>query len=375
MIFRVMKENEIEDKGLGKGIYSKKFDMNYYNSFGSFGNALDNITTHIVNGNRAETEYISCSKDFCLDLEKYATEQLDLRPYLALVSNHDESVIESDFYDIIKEKINLYESIFNKAMNERLTIEQYKDLINQDEILSSVYADLEKSDNIYAGIIRRNIDLYLRYPKGSLAGEIFRMPQAEVKKMVIDTSSNIYFDKTYKEFFELGLIHNKNGERKEKFNQWEYGTAKNSSEVLVLNHISSDDIQVLNPLQYDILYVLIRSFPFGSIKPEVIEMLDLFKEENYSKIRNLFKDSNELLVFDNLYVQRKSILNACETRQVFRAAIYYKREIIKKCIQYLNYTLNKKFYDKYIPTIDETIKLNECPAIELQGDKILKKVR
>ena len=90
MIFRVMKENEIEDKGLGKGIYSKKFDMNYYNSFGSFGKVLDNITTHIVNGNRAETEYISCSKDFCLDLEKYATEQLDLRPYLALVSNNDE---------------------------------------------------------------------------------------------------------------------------------------------------------------------------------------------------------------------------------------------------------------------------------------------
>ena len=102
MIFRVMKENEIEDKGLGKGIYSKKFDMNYYNSFGSFGKVLDNITTHIVNGNRAETEYISCSKDFCLDLEKYATEQKmnslteGIQKRDAIIAEKNECIAEKD---------------------------------------------------------------------------------------------------------------------------------------------------------------------------------------------------------------------------------------------------------------------------------------
>jgi len=373
MIFRVMKENEIEDKGLGQGIYSKKFNMDYYNLQGSFGEALDNITTHILNGNHAITEYISCSKDFCLDLKKYATEQLDLRPYLAVVNNHDESVIESNFYKFIKEKIEVYKNIYDKAMFGDLTVEQYKDLINQDEILSIVYKELEESNNFYTNMARNNFSLYLHYPKWILLSHVTNMPQAEVKKMVIDASYDIYMDKTYKELFDFGLIHNKNGETKQKYNQWESGTARNSSEVLVLNHISCNDIQILNPLQYDVLYALINSFSFYKITPEIIQMLDLFKD--YSKIRKLFQDSKELLVFDYLYIKREAILNFSTTTTIFNNVIYYKELVIQKCIQYLNHCLNKKYYDKYVSVLEETINLKDSPVVELQGDKILKKVR
>lgn len=373
MIFRVMRENEIEDKGLGKGIYSKKFNLDYYNLPGSFGSALDNISTHILNGNHAVTEYISCSKDFCLDLKKYATEQLNLRPYLAIVFNHDESVIESDMYDSLIEKLDLHDSIYRRAKNGELTLEEYKNLIAKDKVLSAIYEDLENSNDIHAKMVLDSPLFYVKYPEGVLNNLIIRMSQSEVKKMVIDASTNIYTDKIYSSFFEKGLIFNKSGYQKEKFNYWEYGTARNSSEVIVLNHISCNDIKILNPLQYDILYALLNNYSIHNITNEIIQMLDLFKEENYLKIRNLFQDSKELLVFDCLYVERNSILSACETKNVFNNAILYKEIIVRKCIQYLNYKLNKKYYCKYAPAIERVIKLNDCPGIELQGDKILKK--
>lgn len=368
-----MRENEIDDKGLDKGIYSKKFEMNYYNSLYSFGEALNNITTHIVNGNRAVTEYISCSKDFIIDLEKYAIEQLDLRPYLAIVYNHDESMIDSIVYESIKEKIDLFNRIYNRTINCGLTVEDYKKSIAQDEVLSMIYKELDEDNGWLNTIINSNIALYVSYPKSKLLNCITMMKQSDVKKMVIDASNNIYNDKTYKMFFDAGIIYNKNGERKTCFNQWEYGTARNSSEVIVLNHIASQDIQILNPLQYDVLYTLLNSFSLYSITLEVIQMLDIFKEENYPTIRCLFQNKYELLVFDCMYVNRMSILNMAYTKTLFKNIIYYKELVLQKCIQYLNHVLSKKYNDKAIFCLESCINLYDSSVVQLQGEKILKK--
>jgi len=372
MIYRVLRENEMCDKGLGKGLYSKTFSMDNYNNK-TLGDALDNITTHVMKGNSSKTEFISCSNNFSLDLEKYASEQLDLRPYLAVIKNHDKSIIESTAYDVIMDKLNVYESIYSK-IKDGLTLEEYNELINQDDVLKSIYEDLRNQDDLYSKIILKNIDQYILHPRTRLRWLTIVIPQNEIKKLVINASNGIYNDELYKFFFEKHLIFNKTGFQKENYNQRECGTAKNSGELIVLNHISEKDIKILNPLQYDIIYALCENhtFLFGNINPKIFEQVDMFCEENYSKIENILQDENEKLLFKYMYMERKPIYKISSTIQGYEFVINLKKKILQKCIELLNKKFNER-YSTYTPVLEQTIDLYKSPVVKVENGKILRK--
>lgn len=372
MIFRVLRENEMCDKGLGKGIYSKTFSMDNYNTK-TLGDALDNITTHVMKGNSSKTEFISCSNNLCLDLEKYASEQLDLRPYLAVIKNHDKSIIKSDFYDVIMEKLNLLEGIYSK-ISEGLTIDEYNELINQDEILKSIYDELRQQTDDYSKIYLNKLEHYVLYPKRWLMGTMIDIKQKDVKKLVIDASRNIYDDEVYKFFFEKHLIFNKDGFQKESYNQRESGTAKNSGELVVLNYISEKDIKILNPLQYDIIYGLCMNYSFGigNLPNKIFEQIDIFCEDNYKIIESILT-IEEINLFKNMYVERKPIYQLVTNIEDFKIIIGLKKNILSKCVELLNRTFNEKYSKGYMPIIEQTIDLYKSPVVKVENGKILRK--
>jgi hypothetical protein len=148
-VYRVLREDEIIDKGLGYGLYSKIFDdKNDYN----LGHALDNISSHIEN--EKETEFISCSTDFSVDLLNYALNQLDLRPYLAVISNHDRTTVISDkFKELIMSLEKIHELELNgdyNYKNEKIKLKNQIRNISQKEIDKFV---LDASYDIYTNFL------------------------------------------------------------------------------------------------------------------------------------------------------------------------------------------------------------------------------
>lgn len=368
-IYRVLRENEITDKGLGEGLYSKSFDINNCSLQYSLGEALDDITTHILNGNKAKTEFISCSTDFCLDLKKYATEQLEKRPYLAVIENHSGSIIDSSkfkyLYDLY-EIINEYEKKIYEEEKYEL-IDEFEEFVKNNPILNSCYKKMLAAPLLFRWKI----------PKQICLNEFRKLSQLDIEKFVIDASRNIYTDKNYRFFMDNGLIYNKNGFAKENFNQWEYGTAKNSSEVLVLNYIKREDFKILNPLQYDILYCLINNYSIFSsqINSEIIDMLSIFSEENFSEIQKLFDNEVELALFNHMYRDREAIFKIIETTTGFSNLLQFKKRILSKCINYMKKVYNMSYTDIYIATLEETVDLYDNPVVEVKDGKIIRKVK
>lgn len=375
MIYRVLRENEICDKGLGEGIYSKTFTMENYKNR-TLSDALDNITAHISKGNNYKTEFISCSKNLCIDLEKYASEQLNLRPYLAVISNHDNSIIQSDEFDLYVEKLNLIRSINEQCKN--MANEEHVNEVKKDAFLEKIIADSQQyKENIITRRFLKIDEFDYLYPEIILKENIGKIKQSNINKLVIDASKNIYNDSVYGFFFNNEMICNRTGFTKTSYNQRESGTAKNSSELVVLNYISIEDMKILNPLQYDIIYALCmnHTFMFGNISPKIYEQVDIFSEENYRIIQNELESELEHLLFEKMYIERKPIYEIVTTIQGYKNVIALKKNILDKCVRLLNKYFKEQYYGRYFPTIEENINLSKSPVVEVKEGKILRKVR
>ena len=164
-IFRVLREGEICDKGLGKGIYSKTFTPDSYKNK-TLAECLNEINTQIEKGNNSQTEFISCSKDLCIDLTNYALNEQTTRPYLAIIKNHS----AASFMCSKLEEITAFVSKFTSQ---------------------------EKWDQLY-------LEMYIKKA-------LMEIKQCDIEKMVIDASHDIYSDRVYSVFFNANLIKNKDG--------------------------------------------------------------------------------------------------------------------------------------------------------------------
>lgn len=71
----------------------------------TFGEALDNVTSHLLKGNTAYSVWISCSKNFNI-LRHFATSQTDKRPFFAIIKNHSQCT--PDIFNYYKYLFQLY---------------------------------------------------------------------------------------------------------------------------------------------------------------------------------------------------------------------------------------------------------------------------
>lgn len=131
-IYRVLdlvekKRLDVENKIYSNSDYD---EIAYVINNGSpiFGDNLDEIISHVQNGNTTTSRWISCSKDLTVDLEKYTVSNLyfkkNQRTDVAVINNHDESSlkIKGIELDIFKE--------IRSLRNYDLENKQVRQLIN-----------------------------------------------------------------------------------------------------------------------------------------------------------------------------------------------------------------------------------------------------
>lgn len=319
-IFKVLNEDELCDKGLGKGLYSKSFTPDNYKNM-LLSDSLNEINMKIKEGNILNEDFISCSKDLCINLTNYALTKQPIRPYLAVIKNHS-------FASFSCPKI--------------------------EELIAFVseYTKQEKWDPLF-------LEMYIKKA-------LTEVKQCDIEKMVITSSHDIYNDSVYSLFFKAGLVKDK-----EEKNMNNVGNLK---EVLVLNYISKDDIKILNPLQYDILYFLKRRYDI-KIDSTIIRYLSIFDTENLIEISKLFEDKGERYLFENMYCQRKSIY-ILKNEIGFDNTIILKTFVLRKCIKLINNKFNINLpvnvnVDELDDILEKNIRLNDSSK---SSEKALKEI-
>ena len=278
------------------------------------------------------------------------------------------SVVESKKYQYL---INLYEIVSNYAnliyKEEKYElIEDLEDICKNNEFLKNYYHKLN------------NIPEFFRWriPAQMCITAIRNLSLSDIDKFVIDASRDIYYDKIYSFFMQNGLIYNKNGNLKESYNQWESGTARKSSEVLVLSHISKTDFKVLNPLQYDIIYSLINNYSiltFG-VDDSIIKLIEIFCYENFNIIETALSEQEKIL-FKKMYCNREPIYKITDDLTSVKDIVNCKRNIISKCIIIMNKYYKKKYFTNYIMTLEDSIDFYHSPVVEVSNGKIIRKIK
>ena len=276
--------------------------------------ALDNVNSHITNGSKINTPWISCSKDFITTIKKYTLSTSDyemlLRPYVAVIRHHNQTDIE------IKEE--------------------------EIEKLKLIAKASDKIDFI------RNLHVN------------------KIRKLVLDISDEYQF----KELFEIGLLRNQNGTLS-KGGSLALSYAKASDEILVFNQIpkapkksftnldlldQSNIPFILSPLAYDVIYSLIMNNDMtenSSYKEFLKVYLFVNEQNNFSHLlTETEKDFYELYYSRRLQI--RTILQSVNNPRIDYMSLYVellklKMSILKKII--MKYNENKRTNYSTVPQI------------------------
>jgi len=310
-----MNDNIICSRYLNSSIY--EINPKYRLRFGQ--DALDYITAHIISGNKISTTWISCSKDFNI-LRSYATSQNDIRPHVAIIKNHYETEIKSF------------------AFNELSQMFKYG-LIDEEQLIRHI----------------RNLRL------------------SEIEKFVIDLSNGS--DYFYNLFIGSEMVNKRDGNLKLEPCLRESRYANKDSEVLVLGQISKCDYQILQPLQYDLLYALLNNGTIEEINKGILNIIKELKinylccaynieanEEFNGILKEIFSllNEKEKNIFYKIYIERKTISFLTDNDYILKnEVINIQRDILKKIVFLLNETRLFGLNTENIRTLEE--------------DKVLKK--
>ncbi len=268
------------------------------------GDALDNVTSHIISGNNKTSVWISCSKSFNV-LEHFATMQEDRRPMFAIIKNHNQSTINSQKF------LNYYNE-YRETQNSEKFIAQVRNM-KLKEIEKLVFDFSDRYDRLYNWLIKQHV---------------IRMKNKEQSIKLVESDREIYY-------------------------------AQKQKEVLVLSKIPASDCMKLYPLQYDVLYALIENGSVKNIHDDIIQMLlnDLnipcthvtypINDINMIKmildhlpvhLKKLFEsfDDSEKFFFIELYIKRTSVFNIWNQGYDEQLIVNSLVQILQKTIMMLN---------------------------------------
>lgn len=298
-------------------------------------NALDCVNRHLKNGSKFYSPWISCSKSFITDVEKYTLSTKDYetsyRPYIAVIRNHRGFEL----------KHNYSEDELIQIMNN-LT----------DKTLANLFRNLQVN---------------------------------RINKLVLNVSDT----ETMLNFFNCGALRNYDGSRSVG-GAMALNFAKASEEVLVFRSIPTipDNIKrgfsladqfnipvILSPLAYDVLYSLIKS---GSITEDenykTMFLINLFVN-NRDNFMNLLTDNEKdfYIIHYSSRNQIRTILKSINSKVIDYESLFFeliklKMSILRKVIIRYNEINNTNYCtEPYIfSDRDEMIENNiNCDDVNL----------
>lgn len=308
-IYRVLNNLDESTKEINCKQYWEYFPYTYDFQECYLGEALDDITRHILKGNIRGTFWISASTDYNI-LTRFATSQDFRRPLFAVIKNHNKTTLISPKLDI---------DALNCSQN-RMSIEKYKQ--------------------------------QFRYTK-----------LRQIDKFVINLYENIYI---YNLLVQVGIIYNSKRELKKNICDREWYYINRNKEVLILYNIPYQDYTTLYPLQYDVLYTLLKNGSIEEIDENILNILlnnlslpvNIEKDIDYSlkNVKDLYENltPEEKWVFNEIYINRTPLSVLSEKNHInINYIINIQKGILKKALTFLNNKRLTGFKLELIKTIEE----------------------
>ena len=288
---------------------SEEFNGRYLRNECKLGNIFDDINRHLTHGSAFYSSWISCSKSFITDVEKYSLStkkyEFDYRPYIAVIRHHDHSNMIMDY-----------------------SVGELERIIHDANIVTPV--------------------------------DLFRELKANrIQKLVLNVSNR----EEMLSLFHCGLLRNYDG-RKSFGGAMALNYAKASDEILVFRDIPimpKDKMHgrpidktnipvILSPLAYDILYSLIKR---GSIKEDnqyyILCFINSFVK-NIDNFYDLLTDNEKDFYRLHYYMryQMRTILKLFDSNKIDYQSLFYvlnilKATILKKVINRYNEKYSKNY--------------------------------